>query len=290
MVWGVVLYLLKSRLVRTGVYVTLAGVIGAGIYAHYNGPTIIERTVEHTKTVVVEVPVLKTKIVTKLFPDPQDKATIAALFAENQRLKLDVTGLTQIIAELKTGGGGSGTTETGPEGVTAFKFHDFRLDLAITGLQETPTLNYDLHQKFKIFTTTGRDKQARPMVLVSVNEVTPNGLVPLTTETTAVFADQTTNHWLVSGRIQAGFGVLFPGVDKGGVIAFQWLKRGRSTSAEDVGFAVLSPVVFVGKTIDYGILPVSFNLGKLPRQPFRDLWVSPFLSRTKVGVILTATF
>ena len=56
-------------------------------------------------------------------------------------------------------------------------------------------------------------------------------------------------------------------------------------------FAFATPAVVVGKTVrDIGVLPVSVNLGNLPRQPFTNLWVSPFVSKTRVGVTLTATF
>jgi hypothetical protein len=45
------------------------------------------------------------------------------------------------------------------------------------------------------------------------------------------------------------------------------------------------------------VLPVSFNLGQIPKQPLKDIWVSPYVGidwtgRTvsHVGVSLTATF
>lgn len=287
---GLVIRALKIKAVRTAIYVVLAAGVGAHLYGYLAPPKTVERVVDNVKTVYVDRPVLTEKIITNIIADPADKRAIRELLAQNELLKLNVTGLTQVIAELKATGGGPGTVVTDPTGVLAFSFHDFRVDFAVTGLQQTPTMNYELHQKFKVFVTSGRGKDGKPLNLASVSEVTPSGLVPLTIEVTNVFADQTSNHWLISGRIQAGFGVLFPAVDKGGVIAFQWLKRGRSESAEDVGFAVLSPAVFVGKTVGYGVLPVSVNLGRLPRQPFRDVWVSPFFSRTRAGVVLTATF
>jgi hypothetical protein len=46
-----------------------------------------------------------------------------------------------------------------------------------------------------------------------------------------------------------------------------------------------------------GLLPFSFNLGRIPHQPLTNLWVSPYLgvdvfgrSLSRVGVVFSATF
>lgn len=289
--------LIRSKAVRTGVYLAVAVTAGGYLHSRFAEPTVVVRVIENTKIVTVKVPVLSEKIVTKYLTDPKDKKVIHELLAQNDRLKLDVLGLTQTIAELKqkggTGDGGIVTPPT-PDGPQVYTYHDFQLDARYMGT----LFNYDLHQTFEVLSTTGRAKDGSKVALTNVFQIGKDGeRVPIPAKSTAIFADESVSRWRVSPRIQAGVGV--DATRKvGGVVAFQWLKKGRGTSAEDLKWAVGTVGLFIhgsGKAGDTRVvepvlLPASFNLGSLPHQPFTNLWVSPFLSRTRAGVALTATF
>jgi hypothetical protein len=176
-----------------------------------------------------------------------------------------------------------------PVGPTLTTFKDWRLAFQSDGT----TAKYQLNQKFKVFTTTGRQKDGRSYSLVAMNEVGANGelLPPSQIETTGIFVDATKPHWMISGALQAG--VALTPKAPGAVVGLQWLKRGRTKSAEDSTFAVFTPVIFLSKdTQELGVLPVSINLGRLPKQPLKDFWVSPYIDRTMThfGVSITATF
>ena len=61
--------------------------------------------------------------------------------------------------------------------------------------------------------------------------------------------------------------------------------------AEAWAWSIRTPVVCVGRSVaEIGLLAVSMNLGRVPRQPFRDLWLSPLVTRHRAGVALTGTF
>lgn len=274
--------------IREVFYALVAVSLGIWLHAKFADPKVVIHTVENTKIVTVNVPVLTEKIVTKYLTDPKDKKVIHELLAQNDRLKLDVLGLTQTIAELKQKGGtddGGVVTPPKPDGPEVYTYHDFQLDARYMGT----LFNYDLHQTFEVLSTTGRAKDGSKVALTNVFQIGKDGeRVPIPAKSTAIFADEATVKWFASPRVQAGFGVTLTG-EKDGVVAVQWLKRGKSKAAEDVYLAVLSPAVLVGKR-DVGVLPFSLNLGRLPHQPFTNLWVSPFVSRTRAGVTLTATF
>lgn len=279
--------LFKSKVFRTILYIILG--IGLGVFLHskFYAPRVVERVIENTKIVKVEVPVLSEKIVTKYLTDPKDKAIIVGLLAQNSELKVQVASLSQTIAELESKGGtddGGVVTPPTPEN-PLYTFKDFQLTAAYQGEK----FDYFLHQTFEVLSTTGRDKNGEPVGLTNLFQIGPNGeRIPIPAKTTVIFADQAASRWFVSPRIQAGAGATLN--DKGGVVAFQWLKRGKSKANEDIGFAVLSPALLLGQEKTLGILPFSWNLGSLPRQPFTNVWVSPFISNTKVGGTLTATF
>ena len=290
-----ILSLLTSKFVRTIGYIALALIAGMFLYAKLSPPKVVERVIDNTRIVTVEVPVLTEKIVLKFLNDPKDKIVIEQLLAQNKKLRADVVSFSQTIAELRTSGGTNAggvvtvvpPTDAQPEQYT---FKDFQL----TAVYQKDVFKYDLYQKFEVLSTTGRAKDGSKVGLTNVFQIGPNGeRVPVPTKTTVIFTDDAVNRWFVHGSVQAGVGVTFGSTEpsqKGGVVAVQWLKRGKSKSAEDVSFSLLSPAVFLGKTRDVGVLPVSVNLGRVPRQPFRDLWVSPFVSRTRAGVVVTATF
>ena len=287
----------QTRVVTTGLRLVLAVIAGMLIHARLTDPTSVERVIENTKIVTVNVPVLSEKIVTKYVTDPKDKVVIAELLDRNKKLQVEVMTLSHTIAELSQSGGthaGGVVTPPTPENPT-YTYKDFQL----TAVYHDVSFDYTLHQTFEVLSTTGRDKDGKPVGLTNVFQIGPNGeRIPIPAKTVVVFADRAAKRWMASPRIQAGLGVtsgfassrLGPSVDKVGFVALQWLKRGKSSAAEDVSFAVLSPAVFVGKERHVGVLPFSFNLGTLPRQPFVNVWVSPFVSRTRSGAVVSATF
>lgn len=272
--------------------------LGIGAYKVFWAPpnTTIVQTTPDVKTIYVDRPVLTQKTITKLVTDPKDRAEIAKLLAENQRLKSDVTQLVTTIAELKSSGGGTVvvTPPTEPNGPTLTTFKDWRLDFKTDG----KTADYTLTQKFKVFSTTGRQKDGKRFSLVSVSEIGANGeFLPLSTETVGIFADETRPHWLVSPTVQAGLGVDVSG-HPGAVVGMQWLKYGRTAAAEDSTFSLLTPVGFLSQNIhEFGVLPVSFNVGSVKYVPLKDFWISPYIGASiggrnvsRIGFALTASF
>jgi hypothetical protein len=280
--------------------VVLAVFIGMMAYRHFQPTyteTVFVKGPETIKTVTVDRPVLTEKIVTKVLSDPKDKAAIAALMAENAKLKLDVTALTQTIAELKQSGGGAivkvEPPKDNPTGPVSYEYKDWHLKFNT----DLKTAHYDLTQKFEVLTTTAKNKDGTQAAMTALYELGANGeRIPATnTKVTGIFTDATTPHWLVKLNIQGGVGFTRDKVGvsaNGGIAAVQWLKHGRTKATEDVTFAVASPAFFFGSSVqDIGILPISFNLGRLPHQPLTNLWVSPFISKAqRLGVTLTATF
>ena len=296
-----ILSLLSAKVMRTIGYVVLALLAGMFVYAKFSSPNVVERVIDNTRVVTVEVPVLTEKIVTKFLKDPKDKAIIEALLKQNAKLQADVLSFSQTIAELKQSGGvnaGGVVTVTPPvisQEAPQYTYKDFQL----TAVYQKDNFTYDLHQTFEVLSTTGRAKDGSRVGLTNVFQIGKDGKrIPVPAKTTVLFADEATTRWFVHGGVQAGVGMTFGATgpaqtaaqQKGGVVAFQWLKRGKSKSAEDLSFSLLSPAVFFGTARDFGVLPVSINLGHIPRQPFSNLWASPFMSRTRIGIILSATF
>lgn len=244
------------------------------------------QTNEHTVTKYVDVPVLNEKTITKILPDPKDKQTISALLAENNALKLRITSLTNTVATLDSRGSGIIVAEKPSDSPVNYHFKDWRLDFTT----DLKTANYALSQKFVVLTSTGKDADGKPTTLVSVYEEGPNGeRTAVPAQTTAIFANESSAHWFTKLNVQAGLGVTDT---KGGVFGVQWLKRGTSNAPGDIRWAAATPVWFVSNgTGEPGLLPVSFNLGTLPHQPFTNLWLSPYVNlKSKFGVVLSATF
>jgi hypothetical protein len=284
--------------------VEIAGLVLAvflGIAIHrYFVPVVHTTTTQVThdiQTVTVDKPILTEKTLTKILSDPKDQALIKQLLAENAALKVNVTQLTQTLGTLNQSGSGPILVELPPadkpNDPIQYHFKDWHLDFRT----DTKTATYELSQRFEALTTTGRNKAGLPVSTVKLYELGANQeRIPVTgLQTIGIFADETTPHWLLHLNVQGGIaatrdktGAFAPG----GVIVLQWLKHGRTKSAEDITFAVLSPTVFMDKnTQDIGLLPFSFNLGRIPKQPFTNLWLSPFISKSqRLGVTLTATF
>jgi hypothetical protein len=296
-------WLVNHSWARIGVEIlslVLAVWLGFAIHRHYVPSYTTVQTNEHTTTVSVEKPVLTEKLVTKIISDPKDKAIIAAQLAEINRLKLDATSLSETIAQLKEHGSGQIVAEAPaqPGGPTNYHFKDYRLDFRT----DLTTAQYDLSQKFIVLATQGKDAHGQRTTLVSVYEEGPHGeriLIPA--QTTTVVANESVARWFAHVNVQAG--AAFTKSDtgatvNGGLIGVQWLKHGTTLAPADTKWAVLTPTYFVSQNVkEFGVLPVSFNLGVVPHQPFTNIWFSPYLGMdiagrgiSRLGFAITATF
>jgi hypothetical protein len=73
------------------------------------------------------------------------------------------------------------------------------------------------------------------------------------------------------------------------------LSYGRTSAAEDKSWAIMTPTVMLSENATaIGLMPVSFNLGQIPRQPLRDVWVGPWVGtsagKARFGFGIFATF
>lgn len=288
----------QNKVVLGALALVLAVGLGYGIHWYYQPTLTVTQVIPgNNTTVTVDRPVLTERIVTKVLSDPKDRAAIAALMAENAKLKLEVTALTQTMAELKQSGGGVVTrvepSPDKPNDPVSYRFKDWHLDFRT----DTKTAQYDLTQKFEVLTTTAKKKDGTQAAMTALYELGADGerIPAMNTKVTGIFTDATTPHWFVKVNVQGGVGFTRDkaGVSaNGGIAAVQWLKHGRTKAPEDITFAVASPAFFFGTDVqDIGILPISLNLGRLPYQPLTNLWVSPFISKLpRLGVAVTATF
>jgi DNA-binding transcriptional regulator of glucitol operon len=289
------------RLLDIIVVLLVTLLMGWNLWKHFNPDMRTIQTTPQVTTVYVDKPVLTDRIVEKIVSDPKDKAIIKSLMAENAKLSVRVTALSQTIAETQSHGGGILTTTppveatlTAPAVPASVHFKDWRLDFRANGDKAA----YDLTQKFEVLATTGRDKDGKNISLVKLFELGANGerLPAASLTTTAIFADDTKPHWIIHPAIQAGLAIT--NNERGAVVGVQWLKRGRTKAAEDSTLALLTPVAFVSQNVkEVGVLPLSVNLGLIKYMPLKDFWVSPYvgadlIKRTpsRVGLTLTATF
>jgi hypothetical protein len=275
----------------------------------------------HVTTIEIPVPVLTEKIVTQYLQRPQDAAAIAAVLRENAGLKIRVEQLTVSLAEAKSTGQGTSVIESPPPAITVLapprtrmNFTDWRLNFTADGTD----VRYVLSQKFSIVSTVGRNKKGVPTNLIELYEFGPDETrMPITTTDTKTIAVTASPRWHVTPAIQAGMGRITPtsltvtrtvvaGVSQtqrgtdfatSAVFAIQWLKRGTDDSLGKTRWAVASPALSITSTDRaIGVLPVSFNVGSIRRQPFTNLWISPFVGTSgtaiidRVGLIGSATF
>lgn len=254
-------------------------------------PETSHPTPQHT---VIQVPyeILTTKTITKIakeYVPVEDMAAVQRLAAQNAELEVKVTQLNRVIADLKTTG--EGTVYHDPIEPANVTFDDSRLSFVGNG----DSGRYTLTQHFVITNTIGKNKRGVPTNLFTIDEVFQNTRTPIkndqiTVQTIAASANNP--HWFMSPRIQAGIGVrtvknattTTPHI----IIAAQWLKRGKTTAPEDITIAVVSPsMTIAGTAKSYGVLPLSVNLGSLPKQPFTNIWVSPYVGTTDFSAVNT---
>jgi hypothetical protein len=310
-------WIAKHRLVTGAVILYFVGVASHGIitrvwdYYHPLNPTVITNEVTHTREVTVPGPVT-TKTVDKLVYIT-DKTEANKLLALNKQLGAQVELLTETLGTLTAKGSGPVTVTPPPadkpKGDTTYAFKDFRLDFNLLSHPTNPPTydaNYNLHQKFEIESTFGRQKDGTPMTISKLFEVGPGDKkTEIPTTSTAVHADLTVPAWRTGLSIQGGLYVGRSAIDfqstatgvtsKGGLVGVQWLKKGKTFAAEDSTLSLLTPVAaFNGSTIDIGLFPGSINLGQIPHQPLKDLWLSPYIGtgtqHKVVGFSLTSTF
>ena len=271
---------------------------------------IITPTTERTITVEVPVKEIEYRDVEKYIVDD---ANAKRLLAENARLKVQVSMLSETLANYTAHGIGPVRevfTSTLPPvlqpstATTVTEFKDWRLHFVHDGAEA----RYTLTQSFEVLQTLGRNAQGTPVSLVKLFEIGPEGQrLPITdTKTVTVVPMRDVPSWRMSPRIQAGVAYAQASqnasLDKtwkpGGVIGVQWLKRGTSSAAEDNTLAALTPAVFITDEVrEFGILPVSYNLGKVPFMPVKDAWISPYVgidvskkTTGNIGIAVTATF
>jgi hypothetical protein len=256
-----------------------------------------------TKTVFVDK--LVTKDIEKVVTDPQQAKQVAALLAENKKLKAQVQALVIANATHEVHGEGPivrldpyvpgplPTATPAPAAVGSYHFEDFRLNFTT----DLTRAKYDLHQRFEVLSTLAKTKAGVPFTTVKLNEVGPQGeRWPLDVTSTLIEAAPKDASWFVGPKVQAGLAKTT--VDTGAVVGLQWLRRGSTKATEDTTFALLTPVAFLSTDVkEAGVLPVSVNLGRIKHQPFTNLWVSPYVgisvahrTASSAGVALTATF
>ena len=282
---------MKLKLILAGIVFAAGITLGVGLDRWLTEPKVTTIVRDNTITQVVEKPVVEYRDAIRYV---QDRAEVEKLLAQAKAQDDKITTLTETLARAQSGGAGTVTyvdrTITTPGEV---HFADWRLRFDAIG----PEATYKLDQRFEALTIVGKDPRGAPIATVRMFEVGPGETrTPLSdAETLVVAAQPNPIRWHLRGSVQAGMGLM---ADKtyGGIGALQWFKRGSSPAAEDTSLALFSPAVFVSSSSwSVGALPVSVNLGRLPKQPFRDLWLSPYVGAKSngglmYGFALTATF
>lgn len=301
----------------------LIGILALGIWWVRRDPApVITKPTETTTNVVLPGETVTPKEVIKYVTDDKE---VKRLLEENRRLKIQVTQLSETIANHKATGSGTVTTVgtarppivVPPAPIvdqntiinpgdfviragTEINYKDFRLDFTTDGREG----RYTLTQKFEVLQASGVDAAGKPVSTTKLFEIGPGETRTEVKDlkTVNVFADnKPRKKWHVGATLQAGlgYGVNSQDTSKKGTLAvggLQWLKRGTSPAAEDSTLSLLTPVILFGnEQAELGVLPISVNLGRIKYQPFKDLWVSPAVGwRTgtlgRLGVVVTASF
>jgi hypothetical protein len=302
----------KSPFARHALSILLAVSLGAGLFWYFGPPRVVivdKPGPIQERTVYVDKPVLTEKTIVKYLPAPS-QAEVEKILAENKALKNQVIALNNTLATLATitMAGKENPTKVEPvpdpknpaQMVNQVTFKDWRLDFKSVGNDTT----YKLTQRFSANAVVTKDVDGKLGASVSLFEVGPKEeRTPITnTKVTSIVADPGlgAKHWFFSPSIQAGFAYTYDLTTKkslpGGVIGLKWLTRGYTKAAEDGIYSILTPVAFISSTVEPGVLPVMVNLGRIPHQPFKDLWVGPLVGFTtkggmsRYGVVFTGTF
>lgn len=270
-------------------------------------PIVTENSAPLTTT--VQLPGKETIVYKDVIKYVEDKENVKRLLDENKKLKLQITQLSETLAHSTSSGGGTITppppaaagTPAVPvpdTGYPPLTWSDWRLRLNVEGF----TLDYTLTQKFEVLTATGKNDKGIPTTTVKLFELDKDGKrLPIEVDhTTVISVLPKTTRWHVFPSVIGGAGVAVKDGERtpGALVGARWLARGTSRAAEDSTYAVLTPVAFLSDSVkEPGLLPVSFNFGSIKHQPFRDLWVSPYVGfdvkgRTvsRIGLAFTASF
>jgi len=258
------------------------------------------------------------------------QAREAQLWEELKTLRSSLDAMTKAVATLRSSGTGKFVPVPGPAGPagepgqpgapgepgkfgaavtplpTRYAFTDWRL--SFVGDTATQQASYTLAQRFEITHITGRQRDGTPTSLMRMVEIGPAETrtpVPMLAKTVVI--DETRNHWFWAPTIQAGYAMSWPMSTStlrpsgtrahGALVSVQLWRRGLTKAAEDCSLAIASPVVFLSQDVKaIGLAPIGVNLGRLKHQPFKDIWVSPFVvfdprvSLFRVGAGVSASF
>jgi hypothetical protein len=148
-----------------------------------------------------------------------------------------------------------------------------------------------------------RDGQGQPAASLDLFSVAQDGTrSPLAdAKTIIVLPTPAAPRWRLGWAVQAGGGYAMTtdgSPSPYAAVLLPWLRKGTSRAAEDAAWAVATPGVLVTtKSVEPGLAPVSWNLGRLKGNPLKDTWLSPWVGWDvkgsklgHVGVLLTATF
>lgn len=289
---------MKRAIVLAIAALTIAGGIALWAWLHRPPPAIVTSgLVGDTQVVTIEKPVL---VPGDVAPYVADRTEAERLIRDLEAAHAQVQLLSETVARLQAQGGGPATTPDGkpaPAMLPPIRWGDWRIDIQGQPAGQTYVLSYQLHQQLEVEAAVGKDQRGGTTAAVRLFEIGPGAVRTeiRDAKTIVVVANPTAARWRLGLNVQAGIAGTMAGLQErpraGAVVGLQLLRRGSSPAAEDNAWSVGTPVVYLGgPTVEIGLLPVSVNLGRLPRQPFRDLWLSPLVTRSRAGVALTATF
>lgn len=275
----------------------LAILIGVHVHDQFNPTIITVQTAPTTTTVYVDNPIITERIVTKILTDPKDKVIIQGLLDENKKLGLQVTNLSQTLADLQSKGGGEVTPVEPKAPLQADQLYTFK-DYRLNATFNTKQFSYTLTQKFEILSSSAKVQATGQQVRITkLYELGPNGeRTEVPSKTIDIQANPSVSKFRVGLRLQGG-AIYSQNKELAGLIGVQWLRHGTSNAAEDSRWAILTPVARLsGTTHEAGVLLFSYNVGTLRHSPFSNLWLSPYVSPSGVtqvrtiGLGLSATF
>jgi len=291
----------KSGAIFAGVCLATGAALGILAYRWAVTPTVrIVTEPGPVQVVTVDKPVIVARDVTRYVTDT---AEVTRLLNEAAAAELRIATLTETVATLKASGADTITyvdqpVPGGTRTVREAHFKDWRLTFDAVDAAAT----YSLAQRFEALAAVGKDKSGQPTASVRLFEIGPGETRTALTDakTILVAASPDAPRWRLRASVTAGVGYAgsLSQMRPGGAVGLRWLAYGTSQSAEDSRWAVASPVLWLDKNGNQiGVLPVSVNLGQIKRQPFRDIWVSPFVGvdlgkggMGKIGMVLHATF
>lgn len=302
-----------TRIYAYGVVAVFLVGIGFGLGRLSLRDVPLQVTVSHpvaNQTVIeIPVPVLTEKIVTRYVP-AADASMVKDIMRENASQNSRVRELGIAVARHETSGEGILTPLNGntfpsaaSDPVVNVHFKDWRLEFTGIGTQGS----YVLKQTFSIVNTIGTDDAGKTTRITKLYEHWPDDIRKeiAITESTVLTTPINPVKWFTSPRINAGVAYTRAissdrvSTTPTGVVSLTWLKRGRSRANEDIRWTILAPAATITDTDkSLGVIPFAYNLGSLPKQPFSNVWIGPYIGTStpkaptlnQLGITLTATF